>query len=235
MDHVLARGPHHRRGRHPDAPVGAAEEPGPLHLRLARRLLRVARLDRRRADRRLLDHPPHGARSALAVPARRRVPLHRRLEHPGRRGHARRRRGRAARRVLDADAAALQLVVVRRVRALGWDLLGDDAVSAPTSPLRPNVRTSDRVWYVAPAARVRHTGSSTDRRRGAGTAPAWGRLVTGIGARDPFVPGMRIGDYRIERELDTEETGVVYLGLHAVLPRRAAVKVMHASAEAAAV
>ena len=59
--------------------------------------------------------------------------------------------------------------------------------------------------------------------------------MTGIGARDPFVPGMRIGDYRIERELDTEETGVVYLGLHAVLPRRAAVKVMHASAEAAAV
>jgi serine/threonine protein kinase len=37
---------------------------------------------------------------------------------------------------------------------------------------------------------------------------------------------MRIGDYRIERELATEETDVVYLGLHAVLPRQAAVKVV---------
>ncbi len=50
-------------------------------------------------------------------------------------------------------------------------------------------------------------------------------------ARDRFVPGMRIGDYRVERELATEESGVVYLGLHAVLPRQAALKVMHAGAE----
>ncbi len=42
---------------------------------------------------------------------------------------------------------------------------------------------------------------------------------------------MRIGDYRIDRELDVEETGVVYLGTHTVLPRQAAVKVMHAAAE----
>lgn len=48
-------------------------------------------------------------------------------------------------------------------------------------------------------------------------------------ARGRFVPGMQIGDYRIERELEAEERGVVYLGVHAVLPRRAAVKVMHAS------
>jgi serine/threonine protein kinase len=44
-----------------------------------------------------------------------------------------------------------------------------------------------------------------------------------------FLPGMRIGDYRIERELAAEETGVVYLGQHAVLPRQAAVKVMHSA------
>ncbi len=41
---------------------------------------------------------------------------------------------------------------------------------------------------------------------------------------------MRIGDYRIDRELGVEEAGVVYLGLHAVLPRQAAIKVMHAAA-----
>ncbi len=39
--------------------------------------------------------------------------------------------------------------------------------------------------------------------------------------------GQRIGDYRIESELHREETGVVYLGAHLLLPRRAAVKVMH--------
>jgi serine/threonine protein kinase len=39
---------------------------------------------------------------------------------------------------------------------------------------------------------------------------------------------MRIGDYRIERELGVEETSVVYLGVHTVLPRQAAVKVLHA-------
>jgi eukaryotic-like serine/threonine-protein kinase len=41
---------------------------------------------------------------------------------------------------------------------------------------------------------------------------------------------MRIGDYRIDRELAVEETGVVYLGLHTVLPRQAAIKVMHGAA-----
>lgn len=38
----------------------------------------------------------------------------------------------------------------------------------------------------------------------------------------------RIGDYRIERELRTEATGVVHEGVHLVLPRRAAIKVPHA-------
>lgn len=39
---------------------------------------------------------------------------------------------------------------------------------------------------------------------------------------------MRIGDYVIEAELGFEEIGMVYLGRHAVLPRHAEVKVMHA-------
>jgi serine/threonine protein kinase len=37
--------------------------------------------------------------------------------------------------------------------------------------------------------------------------------------------GTRIGDYTIERELRTEATGVVYEGVHSLLPRRAAIKV----------
>ena len=43
---------------------------------------------------------------------------------------------------------------------------------------------------------------------------------------DRFVEGARIGDYRVERELRSEETGIVYLAQHVVLPRMAAVKVM---------
>ena len=39
--------------------------------------------------------------------------------------------------------------------------------------------------------------------------------------------GSRVGDYRIERELRSEDTGLVYAATHLVLPRRAAVKVMH--------
>jgi len=46
--------------------------------------------------------------------------------------------------------------------------------------------------------------------------------------RERFVPGMRIGDYRIDRELGADPTGAVYLGLHTVLPRQAAVKIMPA-------
>jgi hypothetical protein len=42
---------------------------------------------------------------------------------------------------------------------------------------------------------------------------------------------MRIGDYRIERELAEEQSGIVYLGVHTVLPRQAAVKVAHAAGE----
>jgi len=37
----------------------------------------------------------------------------------------------------------------------------------------------------------------------------------------------RIGDYRIERELGSDATGVIYEVVHLVLPRRAALKVCH--------
>ncbi len=45
--------------------------------------------------------------------------------------------------------------------------------------------------------------------------------------RDRFAIGARIGDYVVERELRSEATGLVYLTRHVVLPRQAAVKVMH--------
>ena len=45
--------------------------------------------------------------------------------------------------------------------------------------------------------------------------------------RDRFQPGLRIGDYRVERELRADDTGVIYEAVHLVLPRRAAVKVGH--------
>ncbi len=46
---------------------------------------------------------------------------------------------------------------------------------------------------------------------------------------DRFGVGARIGDYVVEQDLAFEETGMVYLGKHVVLPRRAAIKVMHSS------
>ena len=49
------------------------------------------------------------------------------------------------------------------------------------------------------------------------------RTATG----DRLAPGARIGDYRIDRELRTEDTGIVYEGVHRVLPRRTAIKVLH--------
>jgi hypothetical protein len=45
--------------------------------------------------------------------------------------------------------------------------------------------------------------------------------------RDRLMPGTRIGEYRIELEIRNEETGVIYGAVHLVLPRRAAIKVMH--------
>jgi hypothetical protein len=45
--------------------------------------------------------------------------------------------------------------------------------------------------------------------------------------REKFQPGLRIGDYRVERELRADDTGVIYEAVHLMLPRRAAVKVAH--------
>jgi len=45
--------------------------------------------------------------------------------------------------------------------------------------------------------------------------------------RERFQPGLRIGDYTVERELGSDDTGVIYEAVHLVLPRRAAVKVAH--------
>ena len=53
------------------------------------------------------------------------------------------------------------------------------------------------------------------------------REVSRTETSDRFAVGARLGDYRIEREMRDEDTGVVYLAQHVVLPRRASVKVMH--------
>jgi eukaryotic-like serine/threonine-protein kinase len=45
---------------------------------------------------------------------------------------------------------------------------------------------------------------------------------------DRLLPETRIGDYQIVSELEQEESGVVYLATHVVLPRRVTLKVMHA-------
>ena len=44
---------------------------------------------------------------------------------------------------------------------------------------------------------------------------------------DRFIQNARVGDYRIDDELRSEDTGLVYAATHLLLPRRAAVKVMH--------
>ena len=46
--------------------------------------------------------------------------------------------------------------------------------------------------------------------------------------RDFLKPGVRVGDYTVERVLRREEHAVVYAGVHLVLPRRAELKVMQA-------
>jgi serine/threonine protein kinase len=53
--------------------------------------------------------------------------------------------------------------------------------------------------------------------------------VTRTPTRDRFAPGSRIGDYIVRAELQNEDMGVVYEAVHLVLPRRAALKVMHQS------
>jgi serine/threonine protein kinase len=46
---------------------------------------------------------------------------------------------------------------------------------------------------------------------------------------DRLSTGTRIGDYKIDRQLRSEEIGIVYAATHKVLPRRVAIKVIHPS------
>jgi serine/threonine protein kinase len=62
---------------------------------------------------------------------------------------------------------------------------------------------------------------------------ASGRMARETAVR--FAPGARIGDYLVEREVAIEETAVVYLATHVVLPRQAHVKVTHPGSKTAAV
>jgi serine/threonine protein kinase len=52
---------------------------------------------------------------------------------------------------------------------------------------------------------------------------------------DRFVPGARIGDYVVEREVAYEAASIVYFATHVVLPRQAHIKVTHPGSRAAAV
>lgn len=52
---------------------------------------------------------------------------------------------------------------------------------------------------------------------------------------DRFVPGARIGDYVIERELAYEASAIVYVATHVVLPRQAHIKVTHPGSRIAAI
>lgn len=63
--------------------------------------------------------------------------------------------------------------------------------------------------------------------QGMARAPSGG--VSRTTTVDRFTATSRIGDYAVEQEVGIEETGMVYLARHVVLPRQAAIKVMHAS------
>lgn len=52
---------------------------------------------------------------------------------------------------------------------------------------------------------------------------------------DRFVPGARIGDYVVEREVAYEASAIVYFATHVVLPRRAHIKVTHPGSHASAI
>jgi serine/threonine protein kinase len=52
---------------------------------------------------------------------------------------------------------------------------------------------------------------------------------------DRFVPGARIGDYTVEREVAYEESAIVYFATHVVLPRQTHLKVAHPGSRPAAV
>src|SRR5262249_54795516 len=101
-----------------------------LHLRLAPRLLRRTRIDRRRADRRLLARAPQAARPRRSLSRRRRVHLRRRMELARRDRHAPRLRAGVDRTRRSSAATAVRLRVVRRLRHRGARALGADEGAA---------------------------------------------------------------------------------------------------------
>lgn len=52
---------------------------------------------------------------------------------------------------------------------------------------------------------------------------------------DRFVPGTRIGDYVVERQVAYAESAIVYFATHVVLPRQAHIKVTHPGSRTAAI
>lgn len=52
---------------------------------------------------------------------------------------------------------------------------------------------------------------------------------------DRFVPGARIGDYVVERQVAYAESAIVYFATHVVLPRQAHIKVTHPGSRSAAI
>jgi serine/threonine protein kinase len=52
---------------------------------------------------------------------------------------------------------------------------------------------------------------------------------------DRFVPGARIGDYIVDREVAYEAAAIVYFATHVVLPRQAHIKVTHPGSRPAAI
>jgi serine/threonine protein kinase len=59
--------------------------------------------------------------------------------------------------------------------------------------------------------------------------------MTRTAASDRFVPGARIGDYIVEREVAYEAAAIVYFATHVVLPRQSHIKVSHPGSRAASV
>jgi serine/threonine-protein kinase len=59
--------------------------------------------------------------------------------------------------------------------------------------------------------------------------------MTRASTSDRFVPGERVGDYVVEREVSYEASAIIYFATHVVLPRQAHLKVTHPGSREAAV
>ena len=115
----------------PDAAVEAARRPVGLHLHVAARLLGWARLDRRRADRRLLAGAAEEARARGPLPRERRL---RRLERAGARRDRRRLRRGMDRSRGPGAASDLRLRLVRGLRRGVRGPCHADAAAARSQP-----------------------------------------------------------------------------------------------------